>query len=31
MCVIGTNEPINLGYLIEGYLVHLWHHLKELG
>jgi len=31
MCVIGTNEPANLGYLIEDYLVHLRHHLQDLG
>ena len=31
MCVIGTNEPVSLGYLIEDYLVHMRHHLQELG
>jgi hypothetical protein len=31
MCVIGPNEPVSLGYLIEDYLVHLRHHLQELG
>jgi len=31
VCVIGTNEPISLGYLVEDYLVHLRHHLQELG
>ena len=30
MCVIGTNEPVSLGYLIEDYLVHLRHQLQEL-
>ena len=31
MCVIGTNEPVSLGYLIEDYVVHMRHHLQELG
>jgi hypothetical protein len=31
MCVIGATEPVSLGYLIEDYLVHLRHHLQELG
>ena len=31
MCVIGTNEPLSLGYLIEDYVVHIRHHLQELG
>jgi len=31
ICVIGTNEPVTLGYLIEDYLVHMRHHLQELG
>ena len=31
VCVIGTNEPVSLGYLIEDYLVHIRHHLQELG
>ena len=30
MCVIGPDKPVSLGYLIEDYLVHLWHHLPEL-
>ena len=30
-CVIGTNEPVSLGYLVEDYLVHLKHHLQQLG
>ena len=25
------NEPVSLGYLIEDYVVHLRHHLQELG
>jgi hypothetical protein len=31
MCVIGLDEPVSLGYLIEDYVVHLRHHLQELG
>jgi hypothetical protein len=31
MCVIGPDKPVSLGYLIEDYLVHLRHHLQELG
>jgi DinB superfamily len=31
ICVIGTNEPVSLGYLLEDYLVHMKHHLHELG
>jgi DinB superfamily len=31
LCVIGTNEPVSLGYLIEDYVVHMRHHLQELG
>ncbi len=31
MCVIGTNEPVTLGYLIEDYVVHVRHHLQDLG
>jgi hypothetical protein len=31
ICVIGTNEPVSLGYLVEDYLVHMRHHLQELG
>lgn len=31
MCVIGSDEPVSLGYLIEDYLVHLNHHLQGLG
>ncbi len=27
ICVIGMNEPVSLGYLIEDYLVHMRHHL----
>ena len=30
MCVIGSAEPVSLGYLVEDYLVHLRHHLQEL-
>jgi hypothetical protein len=31
MCVIGSDEPVSLGYLVEDYVVHLRHHLHELG
>jgi hypothetical protein len=31
ICMIGTNEPVSLDYLIEDYLVHMRHHLQELG
>jgi hypothetical protein len=30
ICVIGTNEPVSLGYLIQDYLVHIRHHLQEV-
>jgi hypothetical protein len=31
MCAIGPDKPVSLGYLVEDYLVHLRHHLQELG
>ena len=31
MCVIGADKPVSLGYLVEDYVVHLRHHLQELG
>ena len=31
ICVIGTNEPVSLGYLVEDYVVHMRHHLQGLG
>jgi hypothetical protein len=31
ICVIGANEPVSLGYLVEDYLVHVRHHLQDLG
>ena len=31
MCVIGADEPVSLGYLIEDYVVHLKDHLQQLG
>ena len=31
VCVIGSNEPVTLGYLAEDYLVHMRQHLEELG
>ncbi|HYG81440.1 MAG TPA: DinB family protein [Pyrinomonadaceae bacterium] len=30
-CVIGPYEPVSLGYLVEDYLVHLRHHLQQIG
>ena len=30
MCVIGSDEPVTLSYLVEDYVVHLRHHLHEL-
>ena len=30
-CVIGANEPVTLGYLLEDYVVHIRHHLQDLG
>ncbi len=29
-CRIGPYEPVTLGYLIEDYLVHLKHHLRQI-
>jgi hypothetical protein len=29
-CVIGSDEPVTLGYLVEDYLIHLRQHLHEL-
>jgi hypothetical protein len=31
ICVIGADKPVSLGYLVEDYVVHLRHHLQELG
>ena len=31
MCVIGSDEPVSLGYLVADYLVHMRHHLQGLG
>jgi len=30
-CVIGPSEPVSLSYLIDDYLVHLRHHLQQIG
>ncbi len=30
-CMVGAGEPVTLGYLVEDYLVHLKHHLRQLG
>ena len=29
-CRIGTDEPVTLAFLVEDYLVHLQHHLKQI-
>lgn len=29
-CRIGANEPVTLGFLVEDYLAHLRHHLKQI-
>ena len=29
-CEIGTNKPVSLAFLVEDYLVHLRHHLKQI-
>lgn len=31
LCVIGSGEPVTLGYLVADYLVHMSQHLEELG
>ena len=31
VCRIGPHEPVTLGYLVEDYVVHLKHHLRQLG
>ena len=31
VCVIGSNDPVTLSYLVEDYLVHMKQHLDELG
>lgn len=31
ICRIGPHEPVTLEYLVEDYLVHLKHHLRQLG
>ncbi len=30
-CRIGTGDSVTLGFLVEDYLVHLRHHLKQIG
>jgi DinB superfamily len=29
-CQIGTNKAVSLGFIVEDYLVHLRHHLKQI-
>lgn len=31
ICRIGDGEPVTLGFLVEDYLVHLRHHLEQMG
>ena len=31
ICTIGPYEPVTLAYLVEDYLAHLRHHLRQLG
>jgi hypothetical protein len=31
VCRIGSNAPVSLGYLAEDYVVHLLHHLDQIG
>jgi hypothetical protein len=31
VCRIGPNEPVTLGFLVEDYLAHLKHHLRQVG
>lgn len=30
-CTIGSGNPVTLGYIIEDYVAHLKHHLKQIG
>ncbi|HKP84454.1 MAG TPA: DinB family protein [Blastocatellia bacterium] len=30
MCAIGNNEPVTLGFLVEDYVKHMKHHLKQI-
>jgi hypothetical protein len=29
-CVVGTNQPVTLGFLVHDYIVHLRHHLAQV-
>ena len=31
VCRIGENDPVTLSFLVEDYIVHLEHHLKQIG
>ena len=31
VCRIGQNDPVTLSFLVEDYIVHLEHHLKQIG
>jgi DinB superfamily len=31
ICRVGAREPVTLGFLAEDYLVHLLHHLRQIG
>lgn len=30
LCRIGANEPVTLGYVVEDYLAHLEHHVRQI-
>jgi len=30
-CTVGSNDPVTLGFLVHDYVVHLRHHLAQLG
>ncbi len=31
VCLIGTNPPVTLGFLVEDYIKHMEHHLAQIG
>lgn len=31
VCRIGKNDPVSLAFLVDDYIVHLEHHLKQIG
>jgi hypothetical protein len=30
-CTIGSDEPVTLGFLVHDYIVHMRHHLRQVG